>query len=385
MQYLDKGTYARVYYDKKKNVVVKDLELLAGNFIEGTSIADLAFHMSLSGLPGLPRVIDYKITDKKIRIQMPHYGRSLHEVGRTLTRKELAAVMVQLCDINQSLLDRGIMHIDIKPANILYKDDGQVTLIDFNLMSYRFWNHKTAEYEWISGVGTWCYCAPEIIIDKKPVDASLVWSLIMVWIECVLGHSVIHRDFFQKPGDSSRRKPWVKCVSALKKDCAEHYPVPGRHAAELSAEDYDLFCYFTQWDPDKRPGLSKMREIFAARAGGTEPPPLPPPPSPPSAPGRVPGIYEFCQKEFDGKYGYLYDRAIHYYQYAGARTKNTQGACLILALWLEGIYIFDDDALADTLTRHFGPRQELQKRAFDIGDIMDWRLYIPVDKPFILI
>lgn len=386
MQFLDKGTYARVYYDKKRGNVIKDLELYAGNFVEGTSIADLAFHMSLSGLPGLPRIIDYKISDKKIRIQMPHYGRSLHEVGHGLSKSELAAVMVQLCDINQTLLDRGVMHIDIKPANILYKD-GVVTLIDFNLMSYKVWNSTKSEYEWISGVGTWCYCAPEIILDKRPVDSSVVWSLIMVWAECLIGRSAIHRDFFGKAGDSSRRRPWIKCVNELRKDCAEHYPIPARYSGELKADDYDLFCYFMRWDPMERPSLAELRAAFAERCErGTVVGQLGPPPAPSGATPGVPALYAFCQKELNGKYAYLYDRAAHYYHYyGGGNNKAIYGACLILALWLEGIYIFDEDALAEALTRNFGQRRELEKKAFEIGELMEWRLYIPVATPFILI
>ena len=50
--------------------------------------------------------------------------------------------------------ERGILHLDLKPANVLLTDEGQPMLLDFNLA------RSTADRELHIG-GTWPYMAPE--------------------------------------------------------------------------------------------------------------------------------------------------------------------------------------------------------------------------------
>lgn len=66
------------------------------------------------------------------------------------------------------LHDRGIIHKDIKPGNILVHGDGRVLLSDFDLS--RDATNAAASLSTRTGAGTLGYLAPEVQVSL------LVWS-----------------------------------------------------------------------------------------------------------------------------------------------------------------------------------------------------------------
>lgn len=82
---------------------------------------------------------------------------------------------------------RGIVHGDLKPANILLRNDGEPALIDFNL------SHSLPEGHVFWKGGTLAYMAPEHLsglVNRKPVPsgtASDVYSLGVILFEVVEG------------------------------------------------------------------------------------------------------------------------------------------------------------------------------------------------------
>ena len=97
--------------------------------------------------------------------------------GRSLPPPTVAALGQQLLAALQAVHAAGVVHCDVKPANLLVSDDGSLMLIDFGIAEIEGATpaHPARRSGYV--VGSPAYMAPELIRGEAPLPASDLWSL----------------------------------------------------------------------------------------------------------------------------------------------------------------------------------------------------------------
>jgi hypothetical protein len=105
----------------------------------------------------------------------------LAERGR-LAPGQVVAVAAPIADALASAHRRGVLHGDVKPANVLFTSDGEPLLTDFGVA--RTLGHVTSDQ--ISGTAE--YLAPELLDGAQPDPRADIYSLAVVCYQALAGH-----------------------------------------------------------------------------------------------------------------------------------------------------------------------------------------------------
>lgn len=115
-------------------------------------------------------------------------GGSLRDIldrGRPLTPSQALVVGLEASRALAHAHQRGLVHRDVKPANLLFDEEGRLRLADFGLA------RALAEASWTEpsgiAVGTARYASPEQALGRRLDGRSDVYSLGLVLVECVTG------------------------------------------------------------------------------------------------------------------------------------------------------------------------------------------------------
>jgi hypothetical protein len=167
-QLLAAGAHAAVWFGAGpdgEGVVLKIPRGAAGvdALIREASVLSLGTH------PHLPRLVASD-PDGQWLASEPIVGDALDTWARDRTPAEVARVGVQLADALAWLHDHGVIHGDVKPANVLVDDEGHATLLDLGI-AVRVGETRERFR------GTLGYAAPEVLGGATPTPASDLWSL----------------------------------------------------------------------------------------------------------------------------------------------------------------------------------------------------------------
>ncbi|WP_354640139.1 serine/threonine-protein kinase [Kitasatospora camelliae] len=202
-------------------------------------------------------------------------GQSLAEVIDTegiLLPRDAARVGEQVVAALDQAHRHGVLHRDVKPANVLLERGGRVVLTDFGIAMLVGSPGLTRTGDI---VGSPDYVAPERITGHRPGPESDLWSLGATLFAAVEGQSPFHR---------------TTTMSTLQAVIADPLPEP-RHAGALAP----VIELLLRKDPTDRPAaeeaLRLLREVAAASTGGTSlhPPTALAPPAVYPAPTQPPG------------------------------------------------------------------------------------------------
>jgi serine/threonine-protein kinase len=156
---------------------------------------------------------------------LPYYPRGslaqrLREKGK-LSLDDTVRLAAELGRGLDTLHERGILHRDVKPSNVLLADDGTAALSDFGLARASDSTRITHDGQL---VGTPHYLAPELIEGAETTRASDLYALGCLLYECVTGEppftgnrpaEIGFAHLVEAPADPRERRPELSADVAL--------------------------------------------------------------------------------------------------------------------------------------------------------------------------
>jgi serine/threonine protein kinase len=140
--------------------------------------------------PHLVNVVDAGEVDGRQFLAMRLVsGRPLDQLvkaGELLAPAAAARLAIEIGDALDALHAKGVVHRDVKAANILLQDDGSAALTDFGLAKGTGYAGLTAVGQI---VGTIEYLAPERITGQEAAPASDLYALGCVIYESLVGNT----------------------------------------------------------------------------------------------------------------------------------------------------------------------------------------------------
>lgn len=167
-----------------------------------------------------------------------------------LEPREAAAIGAKLMDALDAAHRAGVLHRDVKPANVLLERDGRVVLTDFGIATLDASGDEAMAKLTRSGdiIGSLDYLPPERAQGTDPGPASDIWSLGMTLYAAVEGTSPFRR---------------TSAWSTLSAIVTEPLPEPLR-AGALAPVLQALMAK----EPENRPTAGQAREMLEAVAEG---------------------------------------------------------------------------------------------------------------------
>ena len=225
--------------------------------------------------PGIVTVHDFEV-DHGIAYLVMEYvdGMTLTELlgrveGGNLTHDECAYLAQQLGEAIGFAHEHGVLHLDIKPSNIMFTRDGKVKLCDFGMATLA----SAAGYADARG-GTVGYMPPEQIEGELVDERSDIFALAVVLYQALFGIdpfiaptadkslALIARGVKPKP---SKADPYLAGITE-ETLLACLSPDPGTRPADAAQVGNDLA--FGLGDPDE--GAASIADLTGQAAGEAE-------------------------------------------------------------------------------------------------------------------
>jgi serine/threonine protein kinase len=241
---LGKGAFGQVYralnWATGETVAVKEIQL--SNIPKG-ELGQIMSEIDLLKNLNHPNIVKYKGFVKTreylyIILEFCENG-SLHNICKRFGKFPESLVAVYIRQVLEGLVylhDQGVIHRDIKGANILTNKDGCVKLADFGVAS----STTTGAVSDDAVVGSPYWMAPEVIEQSGATTASDIWSVGCVVIELLEGKPPYH--FLD---------PMPALFRIVQDDCP---PIP--EGASPIVKDFLLHCF--QKDSNLRISAKKL-------------------------------------------------------------------------------------------------------------------------------
>ncbi|KAL4785775.1 hypothetical protein BJX76DRAFT_323613 [Aspergillus varians] len=239
---LGRGAFGSVYralnWNTGETVAVKQIKLVD---LPKSELRVIMLEIDLLKNLDHPNIVKYhgfvkSVETLNIILEYCENG-SLHSIAKNFGRFPETLVGVYMSQVLHGLLylhDQGVIHRDIKGANILTTKEGLVKLADFGVAS------RTTGPSESSVVGTPYWMAPEVIELSGATTASDIWSLGCTVIELLEGKPPYYN-----------LQPMPALFRIVNDD---HPPLP--QGASPAVKDFLMQCF--QKDPNLRVSARKL-------------------------------------------------------------------------------------------------------------------------------
>lgn len=273
------GTYGKVF--KAINVYTKNLVALKKIRMEGerdgfpvTAVREIKLLQSLKH-PTIVNLQEVMVEKNDCFMVFEYLSHDLTGLLNHPTfklepahKKHLAKQLFEGLDY---LHRRGVLHRDIKAANILVSKEGQLKLADFGLA--RFYA-KRRQLDYTNRVITIWYRSPELLLGETQYGPAVdIWSAACVLVEIFTRHAIF-------PGDGGEISQLEKIYAILGTPTKKEWPglvdmawfellrptarrpnvFEDKYKERVTPAAYDLLVNMFQYDPAKRPSASDVLE-----------------------------------------------------------------------------------------------------------------------------
>jgi len=206
--------------------------------------------------PNVVRIYDFGVADDHAYIAMEYCGGgSLKKrIATGIEPYEAYRLMREIAGALGVLHASGILHRDLKPTNVLFRDDGSLALIDFGLAK------QVALEGEVTGAGaifgTPYYMSPEQG-HGQPVDLrGDIYSLGVIFFEMLTGSKLYDGDTAMSVIVKHRQAP----IPALPGSLRQFHPLLQRLLAKQPSERFQSVEELLAWQPvalrPEAPGLT---------------------------------------------------------------------------------------------------------------------------------
>jgi tRNA A-37 threonylcarbamoyl transferase component Bud32 len=223
--------------------------------------------------PHIVQIYDAVVEDRYGYIVMEYVpGGTLEQYcGRKslLPWRHVVEIIFKCCRALEFACNKGVIHRDVKPANVLIAGGTDIKITDFGAAL-----HATLDSTMVTGVGSPAYMSPEQVREEQPSHLSDIYALGVVMFQLLSGqlpykasnhYSLMYQITHSPPAPLSKLRPDLPPAvtqiveRAMHKDRALRFPTWDAFSAALSA--------VSQTGPGEEVGQVADAEKFNALRG----------------------------------------------------------------------------------------------------------------------
>jgi len=195
--------------------------------------------------PNVVNIYDLGIADDHAYIAMEYCARGSlkRRINAGLEPERAEQIMREIAEALMAIHEVGILHRDLKPTNVLFREDDSVALIDFGLAKQA---HLHAELTGKGEIfGTPYYMSPEQGHGEALDERSDIYSLGIVLYEMLTGKRPFEGDTAMAVIVRHARDP----VPVLPEHLARYQPAIERMLAKRPEQRFQSVSELLQWRP----------------------------------------------------------------------------------------------------------------------------------------